>query len=162
MVSLEELRELSDFIYKEARLADEGLYEAWEALWADDGTYWVPRAHGKDDPTKHLSHIFDNRRRITTRVKMLASGYRYSQSPASPMRRLLSNIEAEKREEGLYWTGANFSLHELAIQATDEINVWVGRVEHTIRRTPEGLRLVQKKVILINGDEPIPNLTFLI
>src|SRR5690348_16543912 len=38
------------FLYKEARFQDEHQYEAWEALWTDDGVYWVP-ANGADiDP----------------------------------------------------------------------------------------------------------------
>ena len=31
-----------DFLYREARLADEARYAEWEALWTDDGVYWVP------------------------------------------------------------------------------------------------------------------------
>ncbi|MGH7343256.1 MAG: nuclear transport factor 2 family protein, partial [Candidatus Rokuibacteriota bacterium] len=41
------LEEIGQFLYREARLADEGEYDAWEALWTDDGVYWVP-ANGDD------------------------------------------------------------------------------------------------------------------
>ena len=33
---------ITAFIYREARFQDEHQYEAWEALWTDDGVYWVP------------------------------------------------------------------------------------------------------------------------
>ena len=47
------LSAVTAFIYKEARFQDEHQYEAWEALWTDDGVYWVP-ANGADiDPEKH-------------------------------------------------------------------------------------------------------------
>jgi 3-phenylpropionate/cinnamic acid dioxygenase small subunit len=47
------------FIYREARFQDEHQYEAWEALWTDDGVYWVP-ANGADiDPEKEMSIIYD-------------------------------------------------------------------------------------------------------
>lgn len=81
-----ELREVTDFVYREARLADESRYADWEALWADDAVYWVPRAEGHD-PNTHVSHIYDNRTRIATRVRQLLTGYRYSQEPASPDRK---------------------------------------------------------------------------
>ena len=38
-----ELREeLEAFVYAEAELLDDGRYEDWLALFADDGIYWVP------------------------------------------------------------------------------------------------------------------------
>ena len=52
------------------------------------------------DPGTHLSHVYDNRGRLETRVRMLQSGYRYSQEPASLMRRLISNVEAARAENG--------------------------------------------------------------
>ena len=41
------LTEVSQFIYREARLQDEHAYDEWEALWTDDAIYWVP-ANGAD------------------------------------------------------------------------------------------------------------------
>ena len=57
------------FIYKEARLQDEHAYEAWEALWTDDGVYWVPANGDNIDPEKEMSIIYDNRSRISLRIK---------------------------------------------------------------------------------------------
>ena len=48
-VSDAEQSEITAFIYREARLADESRYADWEALWADEAVYWVPRADGHDD-----------------------------------------------------------------------------------------------------------------
>src|SRR4030095_15317421 len=81
------------FIYKEARFQDEHQYEAWEALWTDDGVYWVP-ANGADiDPEREMSIIYDNRSRISLRIKQLLTGKRHTQTPQSRLRRLVSNIE---------------------------------------------------------------------
>ena len=81
------------FIYNEARLQDEHDYEAWEALWTDDGVYWVP-ANGDDiDPEKEMSIIYDNRSRISLRIKQLLTGKRHTQTPQSRLRRIVSNIE---------------------------------------------------------------------
>lgn len=155
-----ELREVTDFVYREARLADESRYADWEALWTDDGVYWVPRAEGHD-PNTHVSHIYDNRTRIATRVRQLLTGYRYSQEPASPMRRLISNVEIGRTDDG-YEVGSNFMLIETVVQSTHATRVWAGRTTHRLRRTDEGLKMAYKKVVLVNGDEAIPNLAFLI
>ena len=84
---------VEQFLYREARLADEGDYDAWEALWTDDALYWVPIDGEGGDPQRQMSVIYDNRSRISTRLKQLRTGKRYAQAPPSNLRRLLSNIE---------------------------------------------------------------------
>lgn len=159
-VSAAEQREVTAFVYREARLADEARYADWEALWTDDAVYWVPRAEGHD-PNTHVSHIYDNRTRLATRVRQLATGYRFSQEPASPMRRLLSNVEISRTDDG-YEVGSNFILTEIVAQSTHAMRVWAGRTTHRLRRVDGALRLASKKVVLVNGDEAIPTLAFLI
>src|SRR3989454_8024144 len=101
MISDTEYRAVVEFLHQEARLADEARYAEWLALWTDDAVYWVPATTDPEaDPEKHLSHIYDNRARLETRVKLLQTGHRYSQEPASHMRRLISNIEIARAEDG--------------------------------------------------------------
>jgi 3-phenylpropionate/cinnamic acid dioxygenase small subunit len=163
MLSDAEHRAVVEFIYREARLADEARYAEWLALWTDDGVYWVPATTDPGaDPDKHISHIYDNRGRIETRIKMLQTGYRYSQEPASLMRRLVSNIEATSADNGELVVESNFALAELAIQAKRELHWWVGRTTHRLRRVGGELKMCRKKVVLVNAAEPLPNLSFLI
>ena len=163
MVSDAEYRAVEAFLYKEARFADEARYADWEALWADEAVYWVPATTDPEvDPNTRISHIYDNRQRIATRIKLLQSGHRYSQEPASSMRRLISNIEVEKNENGEFVVGSNFLLIELSIQAKHETHVWAGRTTHTLRWVDAELRLSRKKVVLVNAAEPLPNMSFLI
>jgi 3-phenylpropionate/cinnamic acid dioxygenase small subunit len=161
-VSDADYRAVVDFVYREARLADEARYAEWEALWTDDAVYWVPATTEPDvDPERHLSHIYDNRTRIATRVKLLQSGHRLSQEPASLMRRLVSNVEVETDGDALV-AASNMLLAELSIQARHQTHLWAGRVTHRLRRVDGELRMSAKKVVLINAAEPLPNLSFLI
>jgi benzoate/toluate 1,2-dioxygenase subunit beta len=163
MLSDSDLRAVTDFLHLEARLADEARYAEWLALWTDDGVYWVPATTDPAaDPQKHLSHVYDNRARLETRVKLLQTGHRYSQEPASSMRRLVSNIEAREGEGGELIAESNFLLAELALQAGHELHWWAGRTTHRLRRVDGALRLCGKKVVLVNAAEPLPNLAFLI
>src|SRR5206468_7226753 len=135
MVSDTEYRAVVEFLHREARLADEARYAEWLALWTDDGVYWVPATTDPGAaPDRHLSHIYDNRGRLETRIKPLQTGYRYSQEPASLMRRLVSNIEVAPAENGELVAGLNFALAELAIQAKREMHWWVGRTTYRLRR----------------------------
>lgn len=164
MVTDAEYKAVVEFIYKEARLADESRYEEWEALWTDDAIYWIPATVSDEvDPNRQLSHLYDNRARLTTRLKMLKSGLRYSQVPVSPMRRVVSNVEVEKAEAGEFVVGSNFVLVELAVQAgSPETHIWAGRTTHHLRPVDGALKMSYKKVLLVNAAEPLPNLTFLL
>jgi 3-phenylpropionate/cinnamic acid dioxygenase small subunit len=159
-VELDLLREVEQFLYREARLADEHAYDEWEALWTDDAIYWVPA--GEDpDPTRQMSVIFDNRSRIGTRIRQLHTGKRHSQNPRSRLRRMLSNVELLDGEagEGDLRVGANFVVFESRERGTTQ---WAGRYEYRLRRTDEGLRMAAKTVWLIDNDRPLYTLSFLI
>src|SRR6266567_5436395 len=150
-LDLDLLREIEQFIYREARLADELRYDEWEALWTDDAIYWVP-ANGDDiDPTMQMSVLFDNRSRIATRIKQLHTGKRHSQSPPSRLRRIVSNIEllgdAGDGADGEILAGANFVIYESRERG---VTLWAGRSEYRLRRTDDGWKMAGKKVMLVN------------
>jgi len=155
----ERLREVEQFLYREARLQDELRYDEWEALWTDDALYWVP-ANGDDiDPEREMSIIYDNRARIATRVKQLKTGKRHAQNPPSRLRHMICNVELlEERGNDLY-AAANFVVHESRERGN---TVWAGRTDYTLRRGREGLKLASKKVRLIDNDRPLHTLSFLI
>jgi len=157
------LRELvTTFLFEEARLADESRYEEWLALWAEDLHYWVPAGAPTYDRDRRISFINDNRNRLQTRIRQLQTGVRYAQTPPSPMRRLVGNIELLDVTGDEVRTGSNFVLHELSAQATNELRIWAGRTTHVLRAGPDGLRMVSKVVELVNAEQPLPNLAFLL
>ena len=163
MVSDAEYRGAVEFLYREARLADEARYAEWLDLWTEDGVYWVPATTDPGaDPDRHISHIYDNRARIDTRVRLLQTGHRFSQEPPSRMRRLISNVEVARGEDGELVAESNFILAELSVQAAHELHWWAGRTTHRLRRVDGALRMSRKKIVLVNAAEPLPNLAFLI
>jgi 3-phenylpropionate/cinnamic acid dioxygenase small subunit len=148
------------FIYREARFQDEHRYEDWEALWTDDGVYWVP-ANGDDiDPEKDMSIIYDNRSRIALRVRQLLTGKHFTQTPQSRLRRLVSNIELlEQPAGGDIAVASNSLVFESSLR---DDTVWAARNEYRLRFVEGELRMAYKKVSLVNNDKAIYTLSFLI
>lgn len=154
------LRGIEQFLFREARLADDGDYDGWESLWTDDGVYWIP-ANGDDiDPERQMSIVYDNRSRIALRVRQLKHDKRHSQNPRSRLRRLLANIEIlESDDDGGVVVGANFIVYESRDRGT---TVWGGRNEYRLRQVDGQWRMARKKVMLVDNDRPLSTLAFLV
>jgi benzoate/toluate 1,2-dioxygenase subunit beta len=146
------------FLYREARLMDEGQYREWLSLWTDDAIYWVP-CNEDDDPTRDVSLIYDNRDRLAQRIDRLTSGTVQAMDPRPRMRRVVSNIEIEADVGDDLTVASNFILGHAR---WDTQQLWVGRTVHKLRRSGESLQIAFKKVVLINSDQEIPLLQFLI
>jgi benzoate/toluate 1,2-dioxygenase beta subunit len=153
-------RSIETFLYREARLADENRYDEWLALWTDDAIYWLPANIDDYDPHHHLSIIYDDRNRLQDRIERLKSGAAWAQEPRSRMRRIVANIEIEPASAGGEITvHSNFVLGEL--RRGRQTEYFAGQT-HRLRPSPEGLKMAYKKVVLINNNEPIHNMTFIV
>jgi 3-phenylpropionate/cinnamic acid dioxygenase small subunit len=150
---------VSAFLYMEARLQDEHQYEAWEALWTDDAIYWVP-ANGADiDPEKKMSIIYDNRSRISLRIKQLLTGKRHTQTPQSRLRRIVSNIELMGEHNGDIVVASNSMVFESSLR---DDTIWAAHNEYRLRYVDGELRMAYKKVTLVNNEKALFTLSFLI
>jgi 3-phenylpropionate/cinnamic acid dioxygenase small subunit len=111
-----------------------------------------------------MAVMYDNRNRISTRLKQLRTGRRYAQAPPSNLRRSNSNIELlggrDNSAGGIdLEVGANFVVLESRARGN---HLWGGRVTYRLRRVEGVLRLSYKKVVLVDREKPIPTLGFLI
>ena len=155
-----DIRRIEQFLYREARLADEHDYAGWESLWTDDGLYWVPAGGDDIDPTRQMSIVYDNRRRISTRIKQFHTGKRHTQVPASRLRRVVSNVEIlGVGDAGDLTVEANFVLVESRERGKE---VWAGRYTYRLREVDGELRMAYKKVALVDNARVLPTMSFLI
>ena len=153
------LDEVTQWVYREARLQDEHRYDEWEALWTDDGIYWVPANGEGDDPEQEMSIIYDNRSRIALRIRQFHTGKRYSQTPKSRLRRVVSNIEILSDDGGELTVGSNALIFESHVRGD---TLWAARNEYRLRRDGTGLKMAFKKVVLVNNQTALWSMAFLI
>lgn len=153
------LEDVTQFIYHEARLQDEHRYDDWESLWTDDGVYWVPANGDGGDPEKVMSIIYDNRSRIALRIRQFHTGKRFSQTPQSRLRRLISNIEVLEDDGRELSVGSNVLIFEN--QTRGDV-LWAARTEYRLRRIDGGLRMARKTVNLVNNQDALYSMAFLV
>ena len=153
------LDEVTQWVYREARLQDEHRYDEWEALWTDDGIYWVPANGEGGDPEQEMSIIYDNRSRIALRIRQFHTGKRYSQTPKSRLRRVVSNIEILSDDGGELTVGSNALIFESHVRGD---TLWAARNEYRLRREGTGLKMAFKKVVLVNNQTALWSMAFLI
>lgn len=153
------LEDVTQFIYKEARLQDDHRYDDWEALWTDDGIYWIPANGEGGDPENEMSIIYDNRSRISLRIRQFHTGKRFSQTPRSRLRRIVSNIEILEQTDEHILVTSNAMVFE---SHTRGDTLWAARTEYKLRDTEGGLRMALKKVVLVNNETALWSMAFLI
>jgi benzoate/toluate 1,2-dioxygenase beta subunit len=139
--------EVEAFVLQEARLLDERRFEAWLELFAEDGVYWVPTQPDQRSPQEALSLFYETRALLAMRVARLERPDMHVQAPPS---------------RTLHHVGGMEVIGELEVRSSLIVAEWrsgetrwlAGRVTHKLRREPQGLRIVLKRVDLIDSEAP--------
>jgi len=151
--------EAEDLLYAEARLLDERRYDEWLGMLTADAVYWMPCNTDGVDPQREVSLVYDNYARLRDRIGRLASGVAHAQSPPSKTKRLVSNVQVEDSAEDDATVLSAFILYELR---RGRERIFAGRGEYRIRCDDGRWKITSKKAVLVNNDEVIDNLTFIV
>jgi benzoate/toluate 1,2-dioxygenase subunit beta len=147
------------FLFNEARLMDDHRYDDWLALWAlADATYWIPANADDIDPARNVSIVYDRRGQLRNRVHRLKETL-WLKEQAPRLKRLVGNIDIETESADELTVSSNFILVEL--HRRSQI-IWAGRTVHRLLPHDQSFRIKYKKVVLLNNNEPLPNMLFLI
>jgi len=140
-----------EFLIHEARLLDERRFRDWMALFADDGTYWVPAVPDQQSPFDQASLFYDDRDLMKTRIERLEHPRIHVQTPPSRTAHLIGNVAVENADEakGEYVVGSTVIMVE---HRDDQQRVFAGRQRHRLRHDGASFRIAQKRVDLINCD----------
>jgi 3-phenylpropionate/cinnamic acid dioxygenase small subunit len=144
------------FLMHEARLLDEGKFDDWLSLFADDGWYWVPSEPGQDNPHDTVSLIYDDRRLLETRVRRLASPRMYSQEPRSRCSRIVAGITLEDSDAAGTTVRSKFLMVEYR---REQQRLFAGTAWHRLVLSDGAIRIAWKRVDLINCDAPLDGIT---
>jgi 3-phenylpropionate/cinnamic acid dioxygenase small subunit len=146
------LSEVQELIYREARLLDAQRWADWSKLYADDAVFWVPafRMDGSytENPAEELNMIYiASRSGIEDRIYRLETEIALSSTPMPRTSHLVGMVtidDADARKVKAFASWQVVWVNEVRGQV-----LRAGSYEYVLRRTAEGLRIAQKKILLV-------------
>jgi 3-phenylpropionate/cinnamic acid dioxygenase small subunit len=111
------------------------------------------------DPNREISLVYDDHARLRDRIDRLNSGVAHAQSPPSKTCRLISNVQVEQTSGDAAAITSAFLLYELRHARQ---RLFAGRYHHRLRFEGDRWKIASKKAVLVNNDEVIDNLTFIV
>jgi benzoate/toluate 1,2-dioxygenase beta subunit len=160
-------RDAEDFLYHEARLLDERKFEEWLKMFTSDGVYWIPMGDNSD-PVSQPSIIYDDASLRKQRVYQILQQSHYAQAPPSRTMHVVSNIEVSESKKAEALVRCNLIVFDIRPGDHQDLHFgfgkqrsFAGRCEYRLRHEEKWL-IALKKVVLLNRDLPIYNLSFIL
>jgi 3-phenylpropionate/cinnamic acid dioxygenase small subunit len=163
----EVLREVEQFLYREARLLDERRFHAWLELLTDDVRYWMPGRSTRYperskaivilDPDRYreeelrredeLAILDETKETLSRRIARLETGMAWAEDPPSRTRHLISNIEAEPGDAASELkVFSNFLVYRS--RSETEQDFYVGARQDVLRHVNGAWKIAYRKIIL--------------
>ena len=160
------LRQVEQFLYREARLLDSRQFRRWIDLLADDLRYWIPMRSNRysaasksisildgsryeeDDLSKESDQAFmdEDKGSLRRRVDRLDTGMAWAEDPPSRTRHLISNVEVELGErESEVKVYSNFIMYRS--RGETEEDFYVGSREDVLRNVDGSWQLASRKIV---------------
>ena len=137
--------EVEDFLFAEADLLDARRYDDWLALFEEGARFEVPTTDAGDMPASRGGYfVCDDWALLKARVKRLKSRKAHAENPASLTHRMISNVRLHEQVGDEMRITANFIVHR---SRDGDFNGYVGRYEHRLRITDDGLRFLLRRAV---------------
>ena len=148
------------FLMNEALILDRQDYSAWLSLWRNDGLYVVPATRDASvNPLDCLNYIYDDQDMRQRRVRRLQSGTALVTTPVTHTVRSLSRFVELDTDDGLHHLSSSLIL---VASRRGVQRVLAADVDHFIDLSKSAPLMVRKTVTLINADEPLTDISFIL
>ncbi len=162
------------FIYREVRLLDEWRLDDWQRLFTADGIYWLPMTEA-GMPRLDPSILCDDAEQRAMRVHQMTRHDHLAQTPHSRTTHFVSNVELAESDTASNSGAAgdrlvlcNALIFELRPGDFQELRAGMGRQRALAARCryrlrhSDGWKIAEKRVLLLDRDLPLYNLTFIL
>jgi 3-phenylpropionate/cinnamic acid dioxygenase small subunit len=166
-VRAEVIRDVEQFLYREARLLDERRFREWLELFTDDVRYWMagksnrypkaskaiaildPDRYTEEELTKEdeLAILDETKETLGRRIARLETGMAWAEDPPSRTRHMISNIEVEPGEAASELkVFSNFMAYRS--RSETEQDFYVGARQDVLRQVGGVWKIAHRKIIL--------------
>lgn len=141
------------FLYRQAEIVDDREWDAWLALFAEDGKYWMPATADQEVADGQPNIFYEDLFLMEMRVKRVCHPYAHSQAPTQRLSRVVSNviIESEDGATGEIVVRSKFHLVEYRM---DDQRYFGGKYRHHLKQTDDGYRIQLQRVDIANVEGP--------
>lgn len=154
-----------DLLFAEAHLLDKLELDPWLQMFSEHGVYWIPIDENAPVAV-NLSIINDTPMRRQERVHHILHNTYPAQSPRSRTVHFVSNVSARPDPRGFLVQSSQL-IYEMRTGDSSQVGLGepsplVAQVEHIFCEEAGQIKILEKKILLINRDAWHGNLTFLI
>ncbi|ABQ68235.1 aromatic-ring-hydroxylating dioxygenase, beta subunit [Rhizorhabdus wittichii RW1] len=141
----------ADYLFREAELLDGRRWEEWDALFAEDGMYWVPLRHDQQDPFNHASLFYEDAILRDVRRRRLEEKHAWSQQPVTRTAHIVGNVRIVAQDGAGLRVRSAFQITEWR-QGRDQRQLAGHYTHDLVGAGPDDWRIALKRVDLINCD----------
>ena len=163
----EVIRDVEQFLFREARLLDQRRFHEWLDLLTDDIHYWMPvrstryptnsksisilesERYVEDEVAKEgeLAILDETKESLTGRVARLDTGMAWAEDPPSRTRHLICNVEVEAGDsDSELKVYSNFIMYRT--RGETEQDFYVGSREDLLRKVDGQWKIAYRKIVL--------------
>ena len=161
------IREVEQFLYREARLLDDRHFHEWLELFTDDVRYYMagrsnrypkssmaiaildPARYVESDVTgdDELAILDEDKTSLAARVARLDTGMAWAEDPPSRTRHMVSNVEVEAGDgDAEIRVYSNFLVYRS--RAETEEDFYVGARQDVLRRVDGIWKIARRRLVL--------------
>jgi 3-phenylpropionate/cinnamic acid dioxygenase small subunit len=163
----EVVREIEQFLYREARWLDQRQFHQWLELFTDDARYWMPMRsnrypisskaitildgsryeEGELSKEGELAILDETKESLSRRIARLDTGMAWAEDPPSRTRHFISNIEVYPGDtDSELKVYSNFIMYRT--RGETEQDFYVGSREDILRKVGGAWKIAYRKTVL--------------
>lgn len=153
------MNDVTAFIHREADMLDFKEYQAWLDLWDADGIYVVPIDPEAEDFANSLNFAYDKADMRKLRVARLESGEAVSTQTTPKTVRAPTRFRILGEEDGRITVRCAQHISE---NRHGVLRTYPADVTYTLRRDGDDFRIVEKVVRLLNSDNHLSSIGYIL
>ena len=164
----ETIAQITQVLYDEAELLDEGRLREWLDMVTDDVVYQVPvRIHKEQTGDSRVTgvqtdsyHLDENRTSLLMRVERIETGFAWAEEPPSRIRHMVSNVRVRHRDDGDLDVRSYVLVYRSRWDRPD-YDIMTAERRDVFRDVDGAWKLARRLVVLDSTTVPMLNLSFL-